>query len=357
MISIFSYPSHQEQERTAGVDLVRIIQPMTYLGKEEGFKVHLWNFNDYPADMNWERVAQEHDILYFNYLSNPWGFAMMGMLARKYKRKMIMDVDDDLWNILKDNSVYDAYKVGSEAIKVFTSISNEVDYITTTNNYLKNLIINNTSKTYDKVKVFPNYIDLNLYKYKPEPRDEYTVWVTHFGSTSHFGDLLDTDFVEGVHKIMREYPNFRFRTIGSFLPQFADRWGRRYENKFGSVDIYKWVSTKFPIFMEDTDIILAPLRMNTYNLCKSGIKFLEASSAKKVGCYQNIRQYQELVKNGVNGFLCDNKESWYRSIKYLIEYPLERKIMGEEAYKTTQKYQIKDHISNYAEFFQQILKT
>jgi glycosyltransferase involved in cell wall biosynthesis len=361
LVSIFAYPSHQKDSVTAGVDFARVIQPMEQLNKmgmgNNEFVVHLWNSKTYPKDMNWDKVAQDHDILYFNYLDNAWGFAMMGMFARKHNRLMVMDLDDDLWNILKDNSSYEGYKQGGEAIKNFTAICNEVDYLTTTNNYLRNLIITNTSKTYDKVKVFPNYIDLNFYKYTPKPRHQHTVWATHFGSTSHFGDLLQPEFVDGVHKVMREFPNFRFRTIGSFLPQFADKWGERYENKFGNADIYKWVNDKYPQFMEDTDFMVVPLRDNVYDRCKSEIKFLEASAAKRCGVWQNIRQYAACIEHGKTGFLAETKEEWYKYIKILTEDKKLRNQMAENAYKSVEKdWTIQQHINDYADFFRGLTK-
>ena len=84
--------------------------------------------------------------------------------------------------------------------------------------------------------------------------------------------------------------------------------------------------------MRETDIFLAPLTDNLYNRCKSSIKFLETSSAKRVGVWQNIRQYQQVVEDGKNGFLARTAEDWYKSIKYLIDNPEERKRMGENAF-------------------------
>jgi glycosyltransferase involved in cell wall biosynthesis len=344
-ITVFAYPSHQRGDDTAGVDMVRVIQPMQWLNKVDGFRVDVWN-KDYPKEMNWEAVAQNHDIIFFNYMDNAWGFAMLGMLARKYKRKMVMDLDDNLWNILKDNSSYEGFKRGGEAL------GNEVDYITTTNNYLRSLILENTSKTYDKIKVFPNYIDFNLYKYTPLPRHEYSVWATHFGSTSHFGDLLQKEFVDGMHKVMREHPEFRFRTVGSFLPQFSDRWGRRYENMFGSVDIYKWVNDKYPWVMENTDFVVVPLRNNVYNKCKSDIKFLEVSAAKRTGVWQRIRQYEQVIEHGKTGFLAETPDEWHKYISILINDKKLRNQMAENAYKKVEKdHTIQAHVHDYANLF------
>ena len=116
--------------------------------------------------------------------------------------------------------------------------------------------------------------------------------------------------------------------MGAFIPKYKLRWGARYAHSFGDADVYRWIKNKFPLVMRETDIFVAPLVDNLYDRCKSSIKFLETSSAKRVGVWQNIRQYQQVVEDGKNGFLARTAEDWYKNIKYLIDNPEERKIMG-----------------------------
>ena len=356
LIRIFAFPSHGD-EAVTGVDFVRIIQPMRYLAKEKGFKVTIWDREQFPKNMNWEAVAQNNDIIYFNYMSNPWGFAMLGMLARRYGGKLVMDLDDCLWRIKKDNPASFSYKKGQEGIKVITSICREVDFMTTTNNYLRNVIVENTAKTWDKIEVFPNYIDLDLYNHRCKFKDTSDVQIVHFGSTTHFDDLLNNEFVRGMSKIMNEYPNATFTTIGSFLPQFKERWGRRYVNCFGHPDVLKWIKGRYVEYMDKTDIFVAPLVEDIYTKSKSSIKYLEVSVAKIPGCWQNIRQYQEVVKNGKNGFLCESFRDWHRNIKKLIDDKVLRRKIGEEAFKTVEKdWQMKDFVKDYADFFRRVLE-
>jgi len=171
-IRIFALPSHQTVDRTSGVDMVRIIQPMQHLNKLPGFKVDIFDIHKDVARMDWLTVAKEHDIIYLNYIGNAWAFAAMGAMARKYGRKIIFDLDDSLWNIMKDNSAYKVYHKGSEALNNYTSMCNEVDYMTTTNLYLKHVITHNTRKTHDKIKIFPNYIDFKLYNHRSKFKDD-----------------------------------------------------------------------------------------------------------------------------------------------------------------------------------------
>jgi len=350
-IRIFAFPSHGTIERTSGVDFARIIQPMEHLSKHPDFDVHIFK----PGEKaNWREVAENYDIVYFNYLNNALGFAHMGCEARVKGRKLVMDLDDALWDILNDNPAYEVYKPEGQAIKNFTSICNEVDAITTTSMYLKHVINNNTKKHPLDVKVFPNYIDLDLYSHRCEFKDTHEITLLHFGSTTHFMDLEEEEFMKGVDKIMNEYPNIKFKTVGALIPNYRERWGRRYENAFGDPDIYKWIKDKYPSYMDETDILVVPLKKSIYTKAKSSIKFLEASAAKKPGVWQNIRQYDEVI-DGNNGFLAESADDWYQSLKILIDDKTLRRKMGERAFATVEKdWKIQDKVEDYATYFKKI---
>lgn len=356
-MNIYALPSHQTKERTSGVDYARIISPMKNLNGYKGIKTTLYDvINDekHNDPTDWFEVMKNNDIFFFNYLNNPWGFAAMGVVARKEGVKLVMDIDDSLWDIHSDNPAYEAWRKGSVGIKNFTSICNEVDYITCTSEYLKHVIMNNTNKTPDKIKVIPNYIDFKIYKHRTTPNNIEKIVLSHFGSTTHFKDLDDHDFFKGVDKIMKEYPQVEFQTIGAFIPKFRKAWGQRYKNVYGHQDIYQWVDTKFPQFMQETDILLTPLTDDIYNRCKSQIKWLEASSAQKVGVWQDIRQYAEVV-DGTNGILADSNKKWYRGIKYLIDNPDKRNKAGQKAYEDVKNWDIEKHLDEYSDFFKLIL--
>ena len=356
MIRVFSLPSHAAIERTSGVDFARVIQPMTHLNKLKDFDVTIYD-PKLNKKMDWLKATADNDILHLNYTTNPWAFAIMGTMARKYDRKIVLDMDDALWDVLPDNTAYEVYKRDSEGIKNFTAICNEVDYITCTNRYLKNVIVHNSAKYPDKIKIFPNYINLDLYKHRSPFKDELQIQLTHFGSSSHWVSLQNEEFAKAIDRIFREYPNVVFKTIGALLPKYKSRWGARYNHDFGDVDVYTWIKDKFPGFMDETDIIVAPLSINVYNRSKSNIKRWEASSAKKPFIGQNIRQYQEVITDGVDGFLCDTAESWYKAIKVMLDDKELRRKIGIAGYERTKKEaQIKDNIWRYASFFKGLVK-
>src|SRR3990167_2506915 len=350
-IRIFAFPTHGTMERTTGVDFARIIQPMEHLNGyrlgDTEFGVEIFDpITDAGKQKkhDWINVAKNFDIIYLNYLPDAWGFAAMGAMARGRNRKLVLDIDDSLWDLKEDNSAHKVYHRGSEALNNFTAMCNEVDYMTCTNPYLKNIILNNTYKRAEQVKVFPNYIDLSFYKHRSTGTTAPYIYLYHYGSTTHFNDLQSEGFAKGVDRILKDFPNVRIKFIGAFIPEFKKRWGARYENGFGHADIYKWVNEYFPKFMDEADIMVVPLTEDKYNKCKSSIKFLETASAKVPGVWERIRQYKEVI-DGKNGLLARGEDQWYEQIKKLVESAELRREMGKNAYKTVQKdWQLKNHI-------------
>lgn len=359
-IKIYAVPSHVTDKRMSGVDFARVVQPMNYLNGFElddyKFEVKVYDVIKDKKDADWRKIAKEYDIIFFNYTVSAWAFAYMGAMVRKENKIMVLDVDDSLWDVQPDNPSYIVFQKDKEHIKNFTAICNEVDYITTTNKYLKNVIIHNTNQQRNRIDIFPNYIDLDIYKFRPRFKDTNEIQLIHFGSTTHFADLANKEFADGIDRIFKNYPNVKLLTVGAFNPRYKRRWGTRYNNGFGDRDVYTWINEKFPGYMEESDILVVPLEDNIYTKCKSNIKWLEASSAKLPGVYQDMRQYSESIEEGKTGFLAKRSKDWYKGIKKMIDNKDLRKEVGENAFKEIKEnWQMKDHVKEYAEFFKGIL--
>jgi glycosyltransferase involved in cell wall biosynthesis len=359
LIRIFSFPSHSPGKQVSGVDYPRVIQPMKFLDgyKDEDtmFEVVHWDGKKI-AIQEWDEITKGIDILFFNYTIDDWAFASMGEMCRKNNVKMVMDIDDAVWRINPDNTVYDKYKKGSKGIAILTDICNEVDYLTCTNTYLKNVLVDSTTKKHEEIACFGNNVDLGLYNATPDLKDSYSVNIVHYGSSSHYSDLKDPEFQKGMDKIMYDYPNVTFLTVGSFFGELKEKWGKRYEEEFGALNFLDWAKNRFPEVMAKTDIFVAPLTDNVYNRCKSDIKRSEVATAKKPFVGQDIRQYQECITNGVDGFLCRTADNWYETIKKLIDDKELRKSIGQAGYDRVLKTrQAKDMVKDYADFFKKVL--
>lgn len=359
-LSIFCMPSHTFIDRISGVDFLRIIQPMKalkgYKDSEIELDVHVYDVSK-GISFDWRDVMKEYDICYFNYSTNDMGYAVMGTMAQKYNCTLICDVDDNIWGILPDNSSYEIFKKGSWGRTVVTAILNDVSYVTCTNRYLKNVILHNTNKKSREVFVFPNHIDLDVYSHKAKKKDQnFNITIGHFGSTSHFNNIANSEFIKALERIMKEYPHVTFTTVGSFFGGFKKKWGARYNVGLGDPDVMKWAKNIFPPLADSIDFFVTPILENPYNLAKSATKYNEASSTARPGVWQNIRQYREVVDDGVNGYLCTTESEWYKAMESLILDSKKRKEMGENAYqKVVDNYQMKDNITPYVDMFKIIL--
>lgn len=351
-MKIFVYPAHCDGKHVPGVDYVRIIRPMEELKKTGEFEVTIF---DGKKKMDWRKVAKDYDVLYLNYITNAWGYVAMASQMDLNKKKIVYDIDDLIWRIQEDNAAYSVYAPGTEGRATITDIiARGCDYVTCTNMYLKHGIAEYTEKAHDKIKVLPNYIDLDLYKWTKEPVDNHEITIGYFGSSSHFNDLVNPGFINGLSKLMEENPRVKFYTIGAMIQSLKKKFSARYSTAYGDHDIYKWVKM-MPLLLGDVDIFVAPLVDTTYARAKSGIKFLEYSSTKIPGCYQDIRQYQELVKHRENGYLCATTEDWYQSLKELCDSVETRKRIGEAAYKTVKnEWTFQGNVNKYVDFFKSI---
>jgi len=207
-MNIYAFPSHTTKARTSGVDFARVIQPAKEMAKQKGVKVRLYNpLKNVKAKDNWVTVGKDYDIIFFNYLNSDWGYAHMATYNRMYGHKIVLDIDDDLWDVLPDNTAYEVYHKGTKALKDFTLICKDVDVITTTNQFLRNVIHFNTGKPLDKIVIIPNFIDLeNVYNTIPPFRNAHDVIIGHMGSTTHFNSLLGKDFTDGMTQVMKDFP-------------------------------------------------------------------------------------------------------------------------------------------------------
>lgn len=353
---IFGIETHAQTKpkRRSGVDYARMVMPLTALDKLPEYEAQVWNGTQHKK-INYVTIGKRYHAIYLPYMAHDWGFAAMQVTMKHCGGKVVMDLDDAIWLIKKDNFAYKIFKKGSKQIFNLTQILKHVDHVTTTNLYLKHLIVRETGRKHEDITVLPNYINLKDYKYTFEPRKTDEIVLGHYGSTSHFVDLMNKEFVEGVDMIMREFPQVTFLTVGSFIQDFRYKWGHRYNNAFGHTDVNKWIKTKFPEYMKKVDIFITPLTDDVYNRCKSGIKYLEISSAKKPGAYQDIRQYKNVIDHGNNGYLCSTAKDWYEAIKEMIDIKTRERI-GESAYKTVKKdWQIQDNLNKHIDMWNKIL--
>ena len=179
------------------------------------------------------------------------------------------------------------------------------------------------------------------------PEDD-SISIGYFsGSITHNADfeLVKTTII----RLMKEYDNLHLCVVGELeipedMQEFSDRL-----IKYPFVD-YR----ELPKLIKSVDINIAPIEESVFNEAKSENKWVEAALVKVVTVASDVGAFHEAITDGENGFLCDNtEESWYETIKKLIDDEKLRRKVSEKAYS----YVIKNYITtksgkDLAEFIQ-----
>jgi glycosyltransferase involved in cell wall biosynthesis len=107
---------------------------------------------------------------------------------------------------------------------------------------------------------------------------------------------------------------------------------------------------------QNADIFIAPLSDNSFNRCKSSLKFLEYSWLGIPGIYSRVVTYERIVENGVNGLLADSSEEWEAALVRLIGDAALRAELGAAAHATVEaNWRLTRHAHEWRETFEKVL--
>ncbi|MCU0485450.1 MAG: glycosyltransferase [Anaerolineales bacterium] len=270
-------------------------------------------------------------------------------LARGANKPVIFDLDDMLFN-LPDGHPEKALGAYTSSLLPMLSAVVEADLVTVSTPQLqKHLLSFNPN-----VVVLPNYLDDNLWAFKP-PRSCHAmgnpIRIGYMGSSSHIPDL---EFIMPVLiELLNRYPGKLQIHIWGTEPPHAlmmrpeVRWIPSPSNKY--VDFARYFQTQC------ADIFVAPLLDNVFNHCKSPIKFLEYSALGVAGVYSRITPYEQIIQHGENGFLASTQNEWLEYLIRLVEDEQLRMLLAANAQTTLrsnwlltqnigQLYKIFDHL-------------
>jgi len=98
----------------------------------------------------------------------------------------------------------------------------------------------------------------------------------------------------------------------------------------------------------DWDIGIAPLENTDFNKGKSELKYIEYSALGIPVVCTDIEPYNTVIKDGVTGFLANDKESWYEKLKNLIlDENLRENIVSNSQKDILENYSIEDRIKQW----------
>jgi len=198
-------------------------------------------------------------------------------------RKIIYEIDDLLIEV----------PAGNPSRSVFEGFQNKIidaiigaDAVTVSTNALKERL-----SVYNRnIHVLPNYIDIEIWggKVRSHAVNNDRLVIAFIGTPTHQEDLCM--ITPAIKKVVEEYGDkIMFRFFGCITKELLQLKGVEFVSEL--ITDYR----AFAGYMKslDIDIALAPLVKNSFNECKSNIKFLEYSICKIPGIYSRITPYED----------------------------------------------------------------
>lgn len=258
-------------------------------------------------------------------------------------KKIIYDVDDDLFTLYPSNPAYKSYQnIKNEVVNVLKVC----DLITVSTDPL----IEVYNKINPNVKVLPNQI-LREYKSYYCSNNTDTIRIGWAGSNTH-----ETDFGVAAYdllEIVRLYPKVKLVFFGYVPDRIKDALKgtdkiefhpfvevNKYHRKLGSLQL---------------DIGIAPLYDNKFNISKSNLKILEYGVMGVPTVASDIYPYTNTIEHGVNGHIVKKNKGWKRNLIPLIEDAEYRKSLGKAMQeKVLKEYEIMNNIGLWESAYKEL---
>lgn len=328
----------------------RIIQPIGALKRleltKEGRSIPFSGDRQLQA-MAWNprlytELCDGADILWTTVVYNTDDLQRILNLREQYGLKWVVDVDDNLFAVSRDNPAADHVSKLKKYIQRCLSMA---DGLTVSVPSLKKLY----APLNDNILVVPNglYFDKPYLNMKPAQKswDELAKAPKkrhkgiRIGWEGAYGHKMDLEMVKPVIEALQANYDVTFVAFG-WRPEMKCEW-------------HDWVEFgQYPAKLAslNLDIGISPLVDSSYNRCKSNLRYLEFSA---LGVPTVISPTEN--QKGMVTLEASSLHEWYEQLQKLIEDPALRKQLGKEAHAfVREQYDIHKIVPELAEWFENL---
>lgn len=332
-----------------GIGYYRIVKPSQNIKGHDVKLVgrELMNYGQRNGEA-WDNIFKENDIFWTHYFKEDKNAASMFYMRDKYKRKVVIDLDDNFWDVPESNPLYENYKSGKGDRAFLSTILYFADVIVTSTEPLKERIIKHfkdVDGTVKKVFVVPNMNDERDWDVPRVQPDKDIFRIGYSGSNSHFDDLRMV--LPSIVNIMKKYPHVQLEIIGAVGKGDIDKYfhdiPQDIRNRIGLLPVTATFK-EYPEWLskQKWNVGICPLVDTPFTRSKSHIKFLEYSSvgiptiASRVYPYFMDIGSRPVITDGETGLLVKQNE-WERAIEDLILHEDKRVMLADNAYNFVKK--------------------
>lgn len=369
-----SSPEREKLNSYGGLGYYRTLKIAQQLEPE--YEVTVWNreWKDkakelVTAEAFYTYIFTTYDIVWLHQTDNDLTFAWLRSMATHFKKKLIIDCDDNFLEVDKGNPALKKLGRGkltreNKRAMMATNFS-FADALTVSTVPLKKVLQEHIKAVHNvniPIFVIPNCNDITDWNHKKV--EEKGVVIGYAGGLSHNDDL---DMVlPAIKTIMEKYPEVRFQLMGQMdidkAKKIFGKWKQSLRTRILLMNATK-TQPEYPAYLAEQpwNIGIAPLISSPFNECKSHIKWMEYSSYKIPVVASRVYPYYKdilgvpTIEHEETGLLCDTTEDWVNNLSRLIESEELRKKLGENAYNHIVKnWQYKDWKKNIIEVVEQI---
>lgn len=253
--------------------------------------------------------------------------------ARVLGKKIIYDFDDAIWihNTSKENAL-------AARLKAFWKVKHICRWsykIAAGNEYLCKY-----ARQYnDNVVLLPTCVDTENGHYRLKIHGNHKPVVGWTGSHSTLFYL--NDIIPLIKELQKEI-EFDFLVIADNDPELElEHWR-----------FIKWNEATEQEDLLNMDIGIMPLKPDAWSEGKCGFKLIQYMALGIPALADPVGVNQKIIDNGVNGFLCNNRQEWKANILSLLRDMEMRKRMGAEGKKKiVNEYSIKSQEQKFLRLF------
>lgn len=282
--------------------MIRLLGPL----ERQGIDIHWANHQHLSAGIFDMDAAHKADLIV---IQRHFPGAETKNILNKIIRigvPIVYDLDDAYLDFPRSHPLYTPINKRVPYIKWMLK---ESDLVTVSTPALKASLRRCTRRP---ILVQPNIVCWELFDAYPRSRTgQFNLLVS--GTTTHYGDWSIIE--EPLAMFLNAYPDkVRVTFFGGMPARFVNH---------PSVSCIDFQATykAYAAHIKELDIhaALVPLEDNSFNRCKSDIKWLEYSAAGIVGIFSNITPYRASIRNGENGLLVDNSvNGWFEGMRQLL---------------------------------------
>jgi glycosyltransferase involved in cell wall biosynthesis len=301
------------------------------------------------ADITSAPVAYEQLLEYdtiFVQRFHEWSAYYVLERLKKAGKRIIYDIDDDLFSIPKDNPAANVIRKDQQFAALETM--KLADVVTVSTDVLKERLEQEMALQ-SKIVVIQNALDLE--GWNPTPMcgsPDGLKRIFWQGGSTHAEDWVVC--IGAVERIMKEQEEVILMILGFLPPVVLDMVQRNSLQSRVQYMGFSEPETYYQMVKHvRADVGLAPLVDNRFNAAKSELKFIENTVIGMPTVASNVAPYYT-IEDGKSGMLARDEGQWYYALKaLLVDAPhIRRSMLMEARKKVTELFDIRKVAAQWA---------